>query len=176
MITFRNKETGKIYTMIGSCSGSDGSYFTLASQPDEETKGSVLVKVPFHEAFENFETIDDKKDYASVWPMLLNFIHLSPALNNLFDAFLRRNTKDYYVPGKYVYVKFACAINPRSYYGPEDNIYVIKEIGHGQYGNELVLVKDLTRPEGHEVRFKLNIDRIENDDAFTCVRRLDMPF
>ena len=92
--------------------------------------------------------------------MLLNFIHLSPALNNLFDAFLRRNTKDYYVPGKYVYVKFACAIDPRSYYGPEDNIYIIKEIGHGRYGNELVLVKDLTQPDGCEVRFKLNIDRL----------------
>jgi hypothetical protein len=176
MVTFRNKETGKLYVLIGSCSGGDGSYFTLATQPDEESEGSVIVKVPFPEAFKNFETVDDQKDYASVLPMIVNYIHLIPSLNNLFDAFLRRNTKDYYVPGKYVYVKFACAIDPRSYHGPEDNIYIIKSIGRGQYGKELVLVKDLTQPEDREIRFKFNIDRIENDDAFSCIRRLDMPF
>lgn len=173
MITFRHKETGKLYSMVGSCASSTGSYYNLATSPEDGEKFEVK-QVLVQDLLEQYEDISSTIHYESLWPMVANYIHLNPELNYLLNAFLRRNTKDYFQPGKYVYLSAPHLTDARSYRGPEDFIYVIKRIVPGEYCSEVVIAKD--EKSQVELKFRMCLDKIIRDDAYSCLKRLDMPF
>lgn len=173
MITFKHKETGRLYTMVGSCACSEGSYYSLATSPEEGEKFEVK-QVLVKDLLDQYEDVSSEIQYESVWPLIANYVHLNPELNNLLNAFLRRNTKDYFEPGKYVMVHAPHLTDLRTYRGPEDFIYVIKTIAHCDYGAEVVVTKDIGSPI--ELRFRMCLDKIIRDDAYSCLKRLDMPY
>lgn len=173
MVVFRNKETGRLYSMIGSCSSSSGSFYYLATDPQNDEEEPV-VQVPIEKILTDFEVVSDKIDYSTIFEQLITYVHLNPEINDLLNAFLRRNTADYYVPGKYVYV--SSMLDPTTHSCPEDCIYIIKELRVSyNNGQELVLKKANSKRE-QTISFKMNLDKIVRGDAYNCVKRLDMPY
>lgn len=168
MITFKNKDTGEIYTMIGTSCGSRGSYYRLADGKGE------MNEIPIEELLLHFEEISSKIDYSSVWPMIQNYIQMNSDVNNMFVAFLRRNDATYYTPGKFVYVTKPC-IDPRYYSGPEDNIWFIKEIRIDHFGERKVILQK-SELDKSTIEFPASLDRIERYDVYNCVKRLDLPY
>ena len=174
MITFKNKRTGRIYTQIGTSAGSGGCFFILATEPGPEEL-SPVVRVPYREVFADYEIISNKIDYSKVLPQILNSLQMDSRLNDLFNAYLRRNTKDYYVPGKYVFVLFSFGLGPEILHSVDDCIFIIKRIDTSINGN-LTLVLGKTMDSEKEYKFSMRPDIIEDHDAFSCVKRIDYPY
>lgn len=170
MICFKHKETGRIYTLVSTTMTSSGSFCELG------TDSSELVRVDRTDILTEYEEINNTVDYDAIWPLVKNYMQFYPEINNLFSSFLRRMTKDYFTPGKYV---IATDVNDNNRVG--NRIFRIKEIrstaGRGDVtiSSEVILV----RADGNtisEFSYPIYTSRFRDRDAFSSLKRLDLPF
>lgn len=183
MTTLRHKETGEIYTIIGDSEGC----FIIA-------KDTNFKSITIDELKNDYENLSKSIDYSKIWPLVQNYIQLNPTLNNLLCAFLRRNDEDYYCIGDFVWVRPEVIglhwTNPLTKSGWRTDhhyiscIFKITDIVPNERGYEelrltypgKVMLPEYNGKLPHDLVFPMYLDRIQEDDAYYNVKRLDMPF
>lgn len=184
MISFKSKATGKIYTKLRESFGfgdTNKRKILLA------TASSATIEVTDDELARDFEAINIIPEYEKVWPMIKRFGTSDYAVQKLFEAFLRRAHEGYYNVGDYVVlVDLPGGVKETDrhlLYEYDPVIYMISRIEphhdsyRGQVGNRLTVSRPTKEERSYELfEFMMYSDRIVQGDAFTCVRRLDMPF
>lgn len=184
MMSFRNKSTGQIYTKLCETFGfgDSSSKYLLA------TSANSTIEVNEEELNRDFEFINITSEYEKVWPMIKKYGASNYEVQRLFAAFLRRLQEGYYNVGDFVVLLDLPGgvkdVDRHYIYDYDPVIYVISRIepGHdsyrGQYGNKLTVARPKSGEEKSYDMFEFPMfpDRIVQGDAFTCVRRLDMPF
>jgi len=182
MISFRNKETGKIYTKLRESYG----FGDTKSKVLLATSSNATIEITGEELVRDFELINIASEYDKVWPMIKKFGTNDHTVQKLFEAFLRRAQENYYNVGDYVVlVDLPGGVKETDrhlLYEYDPVIYVISRIEpqhdsyRGQVGNRLTVSRPTKEGSYDLFEFMMYSDRIVQGDAFTCVRRLDMPF
>lgn len=168
MICFRHKESGQIFTLLQTTVSSSGNYYVLG------TDSKYPVSVEMKEIYNEYEEVPvNELNYDKVWPLIKNYMHLNTKIVNIFAAFFRRLTENYYEPGKYVIVWKLL----HSHHSVENKILRIKGIFPAyNCSYTQVLILESTSLPTEEFQFPIFTDRFTDDDAYNNVKRLDLPF